>query len=307
MSASAAGFAAPLADAAQPIVVGDCGATVSGSPGQPVSVDLGAVLNTGNGPVVPIGAIPKAGADTLDAASAAKDHKGPLTGLLGGVTGTLQKVLSGGCDVVAKTTNKASAPVQDATKPATEALKPATKPVTDGLNKATGHGPSHKQSPPQKPPQHSPTKPDHANKPAHQSSGAGGAPSEKHDGLPKDVPLYGQLDDRSAPVSPASLYSTAPQDAPGFGTGQGVPGNSDPPAAQYDSPGRAPAFGKLPGQADSQSKADPVRTAGNASTLAAHDNRSGGDIGVPLLIAVLAMTGVTAGLVRTWVLKKATR
>ncbi|WP_020496731.1 hypothetical protein [Sciscionella marina] len=305
-------IAAPVADAAQPVIVGSCNATVTGSPGEPVSIDLGAVLGIGKGPVVPIGAIPQAGARALNPAGAAKAHKGPLADLIGGINSVLQKLLTGGCSIMAKTTNAIAAPIQDAGKPVTDALAPASKQLAKGLTglHIAKQNPPDRQSPGN--PGGSPSQPGNQGTTPPPKEGLPAPPAQSGpQGVPAGIPLYGQLGYGSAaPMSPASLYSAVPMDAPGFGVGYGAPGmyGSDQ-GAQYGSqiPGNAPSFGQIPGQTTSDSMGDPVRTAGRATALAEPVKQGGNDIGVPLLIAVIAATGVTAGLARAWVMKKATR
>lgn len=93
-------------------------------------------------------------------------------------------------------------------------------------------------------------------------------------------------------------------------TGSGVSGAYAPPPKQrYGVPGYAPTAGKLDGKGGKQQaggkQADPVYTAGHASKLA--DKSSSGSpkqVGVPMLIAVIALAGVSAGLVRTWALRR---
>ena len=74
------------------------------------------------------------------------------------------------------------------------------------------------------------------------------------------------------------------------------------PALRYGSqiPGYAPQYG-LGGQESSDSG---VNTAGQAEALpSVHDDFASGS-SWPLLLAVLALSGVSAGLVRTWVLRR---
>ena len=62
----------------------------------------------------------------------------------------------------------------------------------------------------------------------------------------------------------------------------------------------APQTGDQSGQ--SGQGAD-IRDAGNAQSLAS--NSASNDVQLPMLIAVIVLAGVTAGLVRTWVLRRA--
>ncbi|MET7990442.1 hypothetical protein ABZU76_05985 [Amycolatopsis sp. NPDC005232] len=96
---------------------------------------------------------------------------------------------------------------------------------------------------------------------------------------------------------------TAPQrDYNGIPTA--TPGTAVAPGIRY------PANGTLPGSAapvtagqDTQSQGPDVRNAGNAESLATSGGAS--DIQLPMLLAVIVLAGVTAGLVRTWALRRA--
>lgn len=83
----------------------------------------------------------------------------------------------------------------------------------------------------------------------------------------------------------------------------GQPGFGVPPGAKYPAgapvPGQAPESG-LPGAANGQG-AD-IRNAGNAEQIAAPAGDGG--VELPMLLAVLLLAGVTAALVRTWVLRR---
>ncbi len=74
---------------------------------------------------------------------------------------------------------------------------------------------------------------------------------------------------------------------------------------------RYPANGTLPGDAsapqagpgDQSGQGADIRDAGNAQSLAS--NGASNDVQLPMLLAVIVLAGVTAGLVRTWVLRRA--
>ncbi|GAB3509158.1 hypothetical protein [Amycolatopsis cihanbeyliensis] len=88
-----------------------------------------------------------------------------------------------------------------------------------------------------------------------------------------------------------------------------TPGVATPPGLRYPSPETAPGqdspeFGILgadPGTQQAPDQAE-VRNAGNADALAAEP--AGNSVQLPMLLAVVALAGVTAALVRTWVLRK---
>jgi hypothetical protein len=74
---------------------------------------------------------------------------------------------------------------------------------------------------------------------------------------------------------------------------------------------RYPANGTLPGDAsapqagpgDQAGQGADIRDAGNAQSLSAPGSPN--DVQLPMLLAVIVLAGVTAGLVRTWVLRRA--
>ncbi|OXM51072.1 hypothetical protein [Amycolatopsis alba] len=95
--------------------------------------------------------------------------------------------------------------------------------------------------------------------------------------------------------APPRDYGNLPVAQPGVAVAPGVryPANSPLPgegAPQYGTDGQA---GQNPD----------VRNAGNAEALAT-DGMPGGDVQLPMLLAVLVLAGVTAALVRTWVLRR---
>ncbi|MEV6895769.1 hypothetical protein [Amycolatopsis sp. NPDC051372] len=99
----------------------------------------------------------------------------------------------------------------------------------------------------------------------------------------------------SAGTAPQRDYNGIPTATPGTAVAPGI---------------RYPANGTLPGSAapvtggqDTQSQGPDVRNAGNAESLATSGGAS--DIQLPMLLAVIVLAGVTAGLVRTWALRRA--
>jgi hypothetical protein len=98
--------------------------------------------------------------------------------------------------------------------------------------------------------------------------------------------------------APQRDYSNIPAATPG---GFAVPPGIKYPAGSPVPGQQSPEFGVLgAGSADPGQSAD-VRNAGNADSLAAP--ASADDVQLPMLLAVLALAGVTAALVRTWVLR----
>jgi hypothetical protein len=105
---------------------------------------------------------------------------------------------------------------------------------------------------------------------------------------------------------PGSNGSAPQRDYSGIPTAS-IPSFAVPPGVRY------PASGAVPGQPSpeyglpsdggaTEQQAD-IRNAGNADALAAPDSSTGG-VQLPMLLAVMALAGVTAALVRTWVLRR---
>jgi hypothetical protein len=88
-----------------------------------------------------------------------------------------------------------------------------------------------------------------------------------------------------------------------------TPGSAVAPGVRYPSNGTLPGDGALPqygiGQDNSgqSGQGADVRAAGNAESLASPSTSS--DVQLPMLVAVIVLAGVTAGLVRTWVVRRA--
>jgi hypothetical protein len=97
--------------------------------------------------------------------------------------------------------------------------------------------------------------------------------------------------------APPRDYGNLPVAQPGVAVAPGVryPANSPLPGEG------GPQYG-LPGDGQAGQGPD-VRNAGNAEALAT-DGMPGGDVQLPMLLAVLVLAGVTAALVRTWVLRR---
>ena len=103
---------------------------------------------------------------------------------------------------------------------------------------------------------------------------------------------------------------------PGGGTGtapmrdySGIPtataGTAVAPGVRYPADGTLPGDAAAPqaGQGDRSGQGANIRDAGNAQSLASRDASNG--VQLPMLLAVILLAGVTAGLVRTWVLRRA--
>ncbi|AIJ27105.1 hypothetical protein [Amycolatopsis methanolica] len=102
-------------------------------------------------------------------------------------------------------------------------------------------------------------------------------------------------------TAPPRNYGNIPAAVPG------VAGAAVPPSALYPSsatlPDQAlPQVGVLGGQSTSAGGQADVRNAGNASAIGGEP--AAGNVQLPMLLAVVALAGVSAALVRTWVLRK---
>ncbi|MBB3049704.1 hypothetical protein FHS23_000699 [Prauserella isguenensis] len=114
------------------------------------------------------------------------------------------------------------------------------------------------------------------------------------------------------PVARGAMFDAAPGlryggQIPGYNPEFGVLGNSDGPGHRTNGTDGAARNPDADGQATgpAHGNAD-LRTAGDASSLPSAAPEDGRGPSVPLLLAVLALAGVSAGLVRTWVLQRAT-
>nr|WP_101436755.1 hypothetical protein [Amycolatopsis niigatensis] len=124
----------------------------------------------------------------------------------------------------------------------------------------------------------------------------GSAPGQNSGGNP-----LGNYQPGSTGIAPPRDYGNIPTATPGS---PGALGTAVAPGARY---GALPGSGALPQQPsagqDPQGQQGPdIRNAGNAEALASQGGAS--DVQLPMLLAVIVLAGVTAGLVRTWVLRR---
>ncbi len=295
------------ANAAEPIVIGDCSTSVQGTPGQPVSLAPAAVLGVVTDavravplagpplagaanrafaalPPIPIGALPNGtgyiSGGTIATAVVAQVRKIPLLGpVLGAVVSTVQSTLTQICGVTVTGANAVAAPVQDGAAAVADASESAVGGlVPGGSGTPGGGGPG---GPNTGNPQQPPGTGGGAGMPAPNQPVGNGLPGL---GLyPSDLWYFGRspmADYSSIPFARAGLFSPSP----GVRYGGGVPGYT-------------PEFGIL--GAD-QPLDDGVSVAGRAEAL---DPPADQRIEFPVLLAVLMLSCVTATLVRTWVLR----
>ncbi len=316
-------FAASPAEAATPIIIGSCATTIQGTPGTPVELSPGAVVqplvNIVNAvslgllgsafqsafdalPAIPIGAIPTGtgfitGGQVANAVVAAIKPIPLLGPILGTVVADVQSALTTGCGVTVQGVNSAVAPIQDGTQTLSNLGTQAGQSLGLGSKTSPGNpgGSGAGQNPPGS------------------SSGSGGGQTDPGSGMGSnepvtsvggagdmsllDNPAFGaaQLLDDGLAESPLARYSGIPFATAGL--------FAPSPGVRYggDVPGYAPGYGVL---GNGNSVPDGIQTAGEAQALGSGSLPGGNGIGLPMLLAVLALSGATAGLVRTWVLRK---
>lgn len=318
-------FAASPAEAATPIVIGSCATTVQGAPGTPVELSPSAVVqplvNIVNAvslgllgsafqsafdalPPIPIGAIPTGtgyitGGQVANAVVAAIKPIPLLGPILGTVVSDVQSTLTSGCGVTVQGVNAAAAPVQDGTQTlsnlgaqAGQSLGLPAKSTSPGNPSGPGGGSQNPGNP---------------NGPGGTQSGDPGAGMGSNepvtsfpglgDGSLMNNPAFGavQLLDNGLAESPLARYSGIPFASAGL--------FAPSPGVRYggDVPGYSPGYGVLN---NGNTVPDGIQTAGEAQALGSMSLPGGNGIGLPMLLAVLALSAATAGLVRTWVLRK---
>jgi hypothetical protein len=224
------------------------------------------------------------------------------------LTGTINKRPGTVCKVTVTVVETVVEPVPGVGEPAAKALKEGVTGTTNGLgdaaNSLTGGGnepaPQNSVGDGTKPaPENSPGagrqpaqtggSPAGRSIPAPNSPVLGGMGLPGFAGLPTSYGTgYAAMRDYSGiPMATAGLFAPSP----GVRYGGQIPGYS-------------PEFGILGESAGQQAPDDGVRNAGQAQPLPGTGGTNGG-ASLPLLLAVLALSGVSAALVRTWVLRKA--
>jgi hypothetical protein len=299
------------ADAAEPIVIGSCATSVTGVPGQPVSLAPSAVLGVVTDavravpilgpplagtvnqafaalPPIPIGALPNGTGyitgGTIATAVVTQVKKIPLLGpaVLAPVVSSVQKTLTRMCGVSVTGANAVAAPVQEGAEAVADASERATGGIVPGApgapnnpspnNPGTGNpgGPGNPGAP-------------NGGAPGPNSPPVGGLPGIGLDLYQPGLWYFGRspmADYSNIPFARAGMWAPSP----GVRYGGGVPGYS-------------PEFGIL----GDTPRDDGVSVAGRAEALTPP---VGQRVEFPVLLAVLILSGVTAALVRTWVLRK---
>lgn len=292
------------AAAADPVVAGSCGASVQGTPGQPVSLSPSALLSpitnvlnslplvkvtlaplvngviASMGPI-PIGTLPN-GSGTIGGAGIGGAVTNALAGTaLAPIANAVGSAMASGCTVLVKGVNTVAAPVQDGSKAVAGAIEQGAAALPLPGN---------------------PTQPPGTTDPGAPGDDQDGTAGETDPALRSNQTVLGGAPSAGglffSPYlnfgrSPMADYSNLPfakaglfAPSPGVRYGGGVPGYS-------------PQFGILGTNNDT----DGVQAAGHADALTPI---GGNRIAFPILLAVLALSGVTAALVRTWVLRRMT-
>ncbi|SFW54142.1 hypothetical protein [Amycolatopsis australiensis] len=240
--------------------------------------------------------------DTISTPFGLKTVTDGLTNLVGGLLGGLCKITVNVVDTVVSPVPVVGAPVASAVN---QGVQGVTSGVQQGTKALTGGG----QPAPQQPGPGAGGNPQQ-NPPA--QSGPGGAPQG---GTPAGTT---PIPEANSPLLPGFSGSPAFGGFPfAIGTGyapmrdySGIPfataGLFTPsPAIRYGSqiPGYAPQYGLTSPDQNAGGNSG-VQTAGRAEALPSGSNGFTDGSNLPMLIAVLALSGVSAGLVRTWVLRR---
>ncbi|AIG81158.1 Conserved putative secreted protein [Amycolatopsis japonica] len=223
---------------------------------------------------------------------------GSVSGVL---TGTINALLGTVCKVTVTVVNTVVAPVPVVGAPAAEALNGAVAGTTQALTGGGAKPAPGTQPQPGKPAPGTPgsggPQTGGPGAPAQGGAPAGGIPAANSPLLPGTfTPNFGGLPwGISTGYAPMRDYSSIPMATAGL--------FSPSPGLRYGGqiPGYAPQFGIA---TENQAGNPDVQNAGQAEALPSVSDGFTQDGKLPLLIAVLALSGVSAGLVRTWVLRR---
>ncbi|WP_394360223.1 hypothetical protein [Amycolatopsis sp. SB7-3] len=223
---------------------------------------------------------------------------GPVSGVL---TGTINALLGTVCKVTVTVVNTVVAPVPVVGAPAAEALNGAVSGTHEALTGGGAKPAPGTQPQPGKPAPGTPgsggPQTGGPGAPAQGGAPAGGIPAANSPLLPGTfTPNFGGLPwGISTGYAPMRDYSSIPMATAGL--------FSPSPGLRYGGqiPGYAPQYGIA---TENQAGNPDVQNAGQAEALPSVSDGFTQDGKLPLLIAVLALSGVSAGLVRTWVLRR---
>ncbi|KFZ83586.1 hypothetical protein ED92_06705 [Amycolatopsis sp. MJM2582] len=223
---------------------------------------------------------------------------GPVSGVL---TGTINALLGTVCKVTVTVVNTVVAPVPVVGAPAAEALNGAVSGTHEALTGGGAKPAPGTQPQPGKPAPGTPgsggPQTGGPGAPAQGGAPAAGIPAANSPLLPGTfTPNFGGLPwGISTGYAPMRDYSSIPMATAGL--------FSPSPGLRYGGqiPGYAPQYGLA---TENQAGNPDVQNAGQAEALPSVSDGFTQDGKLPLLIAVLALSGVSAGLVRTWVLRR---
>lgn len=256
---------APTSAAApEPMLVGGCGDTVSGSPGQRVGVRVAGLS------VIDVGSVPTSGTRTFDATPALREAMGPVAPV---------------CMLTATPLAPITAPVEGVIAPAVAPLKGAVGQVP-ALGQPASPAPN---APPAAAPAEQP-QPGAAPAPALAPRAAGpffgpNMPSDFHF-------MLGTYNSGMPHFNYAELLSIGRP-------GPGSLGRLSAGVLTADLFGSPSVSNGSSGLGKQSAAANDVAAAGRASALPATGVER---IALPILVAVLMLAGVTAALLRSWVL-----
>lgn len=243
------------------------------------------------------------------------DHIQGVTALglpidLGIVTDSVGSLLNGLCRVTVNLVDTVVAPIPAVGEPVAGTVNGVVEGTTGTVGQVTDAVGSlgrraGEPAPAQPPAAREPRQPA---QPRPETGGTGPADARPHALPAPNSPVVGGSTPQGMPWlgitptwSPLQRYSGLPAATPGlFNVSPGV---------RYGGqiPGYSPEFGLLGEDGERSTSGDPgVRNAGEADALPAAADDSATGPALPTLLAVLALAGVSAGLVRTWVLRKAT-
>ena len=136
--------------------------------------------------------------------------------------------------------------------------------------------------------------------PGQSGGGNGTAPGN---GVPASDGASGNLSNLNPGAAGGTGGSAPMRDYSGIPTA--TAGTAVAPGVRYPANGTLPGDASAPqaGPGDQSGQGADIRDAGNAQSLASPG--SSNDVQLPMLLAVIVLAGVTAGLVRTWVLRRA--
>ncbi|WP_372667496.1 hypothetical protein [Amycolatopsis kentuckyensis] len=222
------------------------------------------------------------------------------------LTGTINAILGTLCQVTVKVVDTVVSPVPVVGAPAASAINQGVQGVTSGAQQGVSALSGGGQPAPQQPggnPQQPPSGGTGGNQQGGAPQGSGGIPEANSPLLPGfsgggASPAFGGFPfSIGTGYAPMRDYSGIPFATAGLFTPS--------PALRYGSqiPGYAPQYG-LNGPDQAAAGNSGVQTAGQAEALPSVSDSFTDGSNLPLLIAVLALSGVSAGLVRTWVLRR---